>query len=126
MKKIIYSAACLAFFALFSCRKAHHEILGKTVTIDTTLASGTTYTLDLKSYGDADDIATIKQQASNFTTSEIVNAAAGFAPVYHFSATGDNKNVLNEQVVLAITEGGRNGNRHPSDSTLITINFKVQ
>ncbi|MGZ3912025.1 MAG: hypothetical protein ACXVBR_18205 [Flavisolibacter sp.] len=90
MKKIIYSAACLAFFALFSCRKAHHEILGKTVTIDTTLASGTTYTLDLKSYGDADDIATIKQQASNFTTSEIVNTASGFAPVYHFSASGDN------------------------------------
>lgn len=126
MKKIFFVLSCLAAVFFFSCKKQHQDILGRTVTIDTTLASGTMYSLNLAQYGDADDIATIRQQASSFTTSEIVNAATGFAPVYNFSAVGDNKSAINEQVILAITEGGRNGNRHGCDSTLITINFKVQ
>ena len=94
--RMFYATICAASISLFSCTKDphHNDILGKRITIDTTLISGTLYTLDLKTYGDADDVATITQQASTFTTSEIVNSAAGFAPVYHFSANSDIKNPL--------------------------------
>ena len=129
MKKILYPLGCAALVVLFSCTKphGHNDILGKRITIDTTLASGTIYNLNLAQYGDDDDIATIRQQATSFTTSEITNSLSGFSPVYHFSAVGDPKTQLNKQVTLSITEGSRNGMQpHPSDSTLITINFKVQ
>ena len=127
MKRMFYALTCAASILFFSCTKDphHNDILGKRITIDTALVSGTLYTLDLKPYGDADDVATITKQASTFTTSEIVSSTAGFAPVYHFSANSDIKNPINEQVVLSITEGG-NRRRPGCDSTLITINFKVQ
>jgi hypothetical protein len=127
MKKMFYASTCAVLICAFSCNKDphHNDILGKRITIDTTLASGNLYTLDLKTYGDADDVATITKQASAFTTSEIINPATGFAPVYNFSANGDIKNPVNEQVVLSITEGG-NRRRQGCDSTVITINFKVQ
>ena len=129
MKKIFYPLGWATFAVLFSCTKpnGHSDMLGKRITIDTTLTSGTTYNLNLAPYGDDDDQATIRQQAASFTTSEITNSASGFSPVYHFSAVGDPKTPLNEQVILSITEGSRNGlQAHPSDSTLITINLKVQ
>jgi hypothetical protein len=126
MKRTLPALIFLSAILFFSCTKGpHNDVLGKTVTIDTTLASGTLYSLDLKPYCDPDDVATIAKQASGYTTSQILNGSSGFAPVYQFSASGDIKNAVNQQVVISITEGG-NGRRHSCDSTMITINFKVQ
>lgn len=98
----------------------------KQVVIDTTLASGTEYLLNLQSYGDQDDLANIIKQATSFSTSEIVNAPGTFAPVYHYTSIA--KTSLTDQVVLSITEGNHgNGNARPhSDSTTITINFTIK
>jgi hypothetical protein len=129
MKKLLFSTLAVSV-ALLSCYKQGDNPGGyqgsRSVTIDTTIASGTTYELNLQPYGDADDVAAIKTQAANYTTSEIVNTGTGFSSVYHFSAVSDLKAPLNEQVVIAVTEGNH-GQRHiNTDSTLITINFKVQ
>lgn len=128
MKQLLLLGAVTAI-GLLSCSKQHDRGSRGTnyVTIDTTINSGAAYQLNLAQYGDADDVATIKTQATQYTRSEIVNAAGGFAPVYYFSASTDPKmGALTEQVVIAITEG-RNGRPHPcGDSTLVTINFTVQ
>lgn len=127
MKQIFALLGIVATLTFFSCSK-NNDHLSRSVTIDTTLASGALYQLNLQQYGDADDVATITKQATDFTTSQIANAATGFAPVYNFSASAT-KNALSEQVVIAITEGNRNGgnnNHRNCDSTLVTINFKVQ
>ena len=118
---IICSVASIGFFSCIKGDHAFHD--SHSVTIDTTIASGSLYELNLQRYGDADDVATIKQQAATYTKSEITNAATGFAPVYHFSANTNVKTGLNEQVVIAITEGG---NRTHCDTSLVTINFKIQ
>ena len=108
-----------------SCKK-DHEPVSKQYVIDTTLASGVEYQLNLQSYGDEDDVATISKQGVNFNTSEIVNHSGTFAPVYHYSAV--TKGGLTDQVVLSIKEGNsrNNCNRHNEDSTTITINFTVK
>lgn len=125
MKQILSMLSFITVITLFSCSK-EKDHSSKSITIDTTLASGAKYQLDLKSYGDDDDVAAITKQAASFTSSEIVNTGNAFSPVYNFSALAD-KAILNEQVVIAITEGNRGGNNHHNcDSTLITINFKVQ
>lgn len=126
MKKILYAVFSLVIIAATqSCKKnADHE--SKQVVIDTTLASNVEYILNLKPYGDDDDVAKISKQATSFTTSEIVNASGTFAPVYHYSAVS--KTGVTDQVVLSITEGNRgNGNiRLHSDSTTITVNFTIK
>ena len=125
MRKILCSLTCASVILTFSCTK-NRDHLAKNITIDTTLASGAQYTLDLQPYGDADDIAIIKQQATNFITSEITNTGNSISSVYHFSTEADSKTPVSEQVILAITEGSRNGRRHYCDSSFVTINFKVQ
>ena len=105
-----------------SCKKNHERFL-KQYVIDTTLAAGVEYQLNLKSYGDDDDVATIIKQGANFKTSEIINTSGTFTPVYHYSASP--KGGLTDQVVLSIKEGHfrNNCNRGNQDSTTITINF---
>ncbi len=124
MKQVLSLLSLIAVITLFSCSKEKYHS-SRSITIDTTLASGAKYQLNLKSYGDDDDVAAITKQAASFTSSEIVNTGSRFS-VYNFSAIAD-KTALNEQVVIAITEGNRGGNNHHNcDSTLITINFKVK
>ncbi|QEC54706.1 hypothetical protein [Flavisolibacter ginsenosidimutans] len=128
MKRFLFFSALVSAVALLSCSKqGDHGYHGsRSVTIDTTIASGTQYVLDLKTYGDADDVAAIKTQAANYTTSEIINTGSGFSAVYHFSAIADVKNPTTQQVVISVTEGNHGQSRPCKDSTLITINFKVQ
>jgi hypothetical protein len=119
MKKIVVAS-------MASCRKnIDHE--SKQVHIDTVLTSGTEYTFDLKSFGDADDVATIIKQASNFTTSEITNTTTTFAPVYHYAAS-TSKTDVSDQVILSISEGnnGQGNCQHHNHSTNITINFLIK
>ena len=128
MKQFLLLGA-IAAVGLLSCSKQNDRGNRGTkyVTIDTTINSGTAYQLNLTQYGDADDVAAIKTQAAQYTRSEIVNAASGFAPVYYFSANTDPKTgVLTEKVVIAITEGNSRRPHPCSDSTLVTINFNVQ
>lgn len=127
MKRFLFTAFAVSVVAI-SCYKdgAHSDHGSRSITIDTTLASGTEYQLNLASYGDADDTAAITKQATYFTTSDIVNSGFCFAPFYHFSAATNAKAPLSEQVVIAITEGAR-GRPHPNnDSTIITIHFTIQ
>ena len=126
MKKLLYSILPVVILLLTqSCRKDHQHV-SKQYAIDTTLTSGTEYQLNVQPYGDGDDTASISKQATNFTTSEIVNVAGIFAPVYHYLA--ETKAGLTDQVVLAVKEGnhGNNSNMHHADSTIITINFTIK
>ncbi len=128
MMKRFLCIGLAASAALISCYKdgAHGYHGSRNITIDTTLTSGTGYQLNLQPYGDADDTAAIKTQATNFTNSEIVNSTFGFAPVYHFSAMANAKASTSEQVVIAVTEGHHGQPHHNNDSTIITIHFTVQ
>jgi len=126
MKKLFYAVSSLVIIAATqSCNKNMNHV-SKQIVIDTTLASGSEYLLNLQPYGDQDDVANISKQAASFTTSEIVNASGTFAPVYHYSSVA--KESHTDQVILSITEGNHgNGNqRPPSDSTTITINFTIK
>jgi hypothetical protein len=128
MKKSIYAISTLLIIAAIqSCHK-HVDGITKQVVIDTALASGQVYQLNLAQFGDADDVATIIKQGINYSTSSIANTAGTFAPLYSYSSSAAKVNVT-DQVVLAITEGGRNGNRNcrnHSDSTVITLNFNIK
>jgi hypothetical protein len=122
MKKVFYTVLLLTIFSLMQSCNKDHNFETKQIVIDTTLASGATYDLNLQPYGDADDVASIVKQAANYTTSEITNTTGTFAPVYHYSAF--TKTGVTDQVVLSVAEGA--GHRHHSDSTLITINFTIK
>jgi hypothetical protein len=125
-KLVLPCVVAIACMAITACHKGDHGVhLGQSITIDTTIASGSLYQLNLQPYGDADDVAKIKTQATNYTTSEIINSPAGFSPVYRFSAVTTSKASLTDQVVIAITEG-TNGNHPKRDTTFVTINFKIQ
>ncbi|MDQ6843077.1 MAG: hypothetical protein M3Z92_01800 [Bacteroidota bacterium] len=129
MKKIFPAALplLLILISLQACNKDHVHS-SKQVTIDTTVAYGSLYQLDLAKYGDQDDVATITKQASHFSTSAITNTSGTFNAVYNYISSGDSKLASTDQVILAVTEGKRqNGNcNHHGDSTLITINFNVK
>lgn len=132
MKKIVYAISSLFIFAVVQSCDKHVENVTKNVAIDTTLTSGQVYQLNLNQYGDADNMATILKHGTNYTVSKITNTAGTFAPVYNYSATTAKTDVT-DQVVLAVTEGARGGNRggssncgNRSASTIITINFTVK
>jgi hypothetical protein len=125
MKKLFYTAPLLLMIGIVASCKKHINHTSQQIVIDTTIASTTQFALDLKPYGDADDVATITQQATSYSTSEISNTAGTFAPVYHYAAAA--KTTGTDKVVISITEGpDRNGNpRRHSDSTTVTINFTI-
>lgn len=126
MKRLIYAVSSLVIIAAVQSCEKNSDHVSKQIVIDTTLASGSEYILNLQPYGDQDDVANISKQVTSFTTSEIVNASGTFAPVHHYSSVA--KESLTDQVVLSVTEGNHgNGNWKPhSDSTIITINFIVK
>lgn len=126
MKKIIYSISILAVTGIMQSCSKNVDRAAKKIVLNTGLASGTEYVLDLKPYGDADDVATITKQGTVYSTSEIVNATGTFAPVYHYSSSA--KTSATDQVILSVTEGnsGERGSRHGCDSTTITINFTIK
>jgi len=126
MKKVLYAVSSLVIIAATQSCKKNMDHVSKQIVIDTALASGTEYLLNLQPYGDQDDAANIIKQAASSATSEIVNIPGTFAPVYHYLSAA--KTSLTDQVVLSVTEGNHgNGNSRPhSDSTTITINFTIK
>lgn len=122
MRKVFYASGLLMSMAMMQSCDKNMDHASKQITIDTTLASGAEYKLDLQPYGDADDVASITTQGSAFSTSEIVNASGTFAPVYHYTAF--TKTGLTDQVVLTVSEG--HGGRGHGESTVITIHFTIK
>lgn len=115
--------------SLASCSKnmGRHEKENQTVSLDVTLARGATYQLDLSKYGDEDDLATIQTQATEFTKSEITNAAGYGKYLYTYEAASTPKvsSTDTDMVVLKIYEPE---DRHHcgDEQTLITIHFTLK
>jgi hypothetical protein len=143
MKKLFFCSLVASTVLVSCCKEGEHpnyhpgNYNSHLVTIEASIASGAEYQLNLQSYAGTNGVATIKTQAVNYTTSEIVNTGTGTSLVYHFSAVTTNKLPLNEKVVIAVTKknngGGCNSNNDytnndyaGTDYTLITINIKVQ
>ena len=123
MKKTLQSLVFLflTIGLLQSCMKEKHET--KHITINETIASGSTYSLDLSAYEDEDEAASISHQADHYSISQIDKLSG--KNIYHFSITTKFQNT--ETVELAIGEehnGGRNCGHE--DKTVITINFTIQ
>jgi hypothetical protein len=116
----------LVLCMLVSCKKENHhgndEI--KNVTINATVDAGVAYHLDLSAYGDADDIASITKQASDFAVSEILKQ--GIIGKYSFMRNGSPKAGGNgtDVVVLKIAEPA--GRCKRVEEKNITINFTIQ
>jgi len=134
MKKLFFCSLVASTVLVSCCKEGVHphynynsgNYNSHSVNIEATIASGAEYQLDLQPYAGADDVATIKTQAVNYTTSEIVRTGIRSSPVYHFSAVTNNKLPFSEKVVIEITgqNNGQCGQHH--DGTLITIDLKVQ
>lgn len=126
MKKVIpcffFLALVTGFFA--SCKKEVKNCEQiKEITIDTTLAAGTDYQLQLAPLGDDDDIVDILQQPNSFSVSRIENLSDVFNPVYHFKST--DKSNGPDQVVLAVSKNPMSRN-YNKDSTIVYINLLIK
>jgi hypothetical protein len=83
------------------------------VNLDAALANKESYTLDLSQYGDADDVSTIVQQATNYTTSQIdVTSTTDKRGTYTYMYDASNLTsgkiinpLVKDSVVLKIEEG---------------------
>ena len=126
MKKLFFCSLVASTVLVSCCKEGEHpnyhpsNYNSHLVTIDATIASGAEYQLNLQPYADGNDVAAIKTQAVNYTTSEIVNTGTGTSLVYHFSAVTTNKLPLSEKVVIAVTKknngGGCNSESRGMDS----------
>ena len=126
MKKYILLPLVLlmAIVMMQACEKEDDET--KYITLNETIKSGDTYSLEPGIYGDDDDVATITTQAANFSVSSITKDAATSKNMYHFSIL--TKVQDKETIVITLTEnhGGRAGGGCNEDEAVITINFTVQ
>ena len=124
MKKYILLPALIFCGIIFlqSCKKEGHDT--KYITLDETIISGSTYSLDPAAYGDADDLASITTQAAHYDVSQISPDAVSGKNMYHFSiiTKGQDK----ETVVITLNEnhGGRGGDCNKAVA-VITVNFTV-
>lgn len=124
MKKYILPLVILFCGTIFlsSCKKPGHDT--KYYTLNETVLSGSTYTLDLSAYGDADDRPAVTTQAANYIVSQVGRDAVSAKNIYSFSSSS--KSGDKETVVITLTEdhGGRGGPCN-HDAAVITINFTV-
>jgi hypothetical protein len=127
MKKIFTTIFGLFILvvAITSCKKENHHNRDevKNVTLNVSVDAGVIYNLDLGKYGDADDIAAITKQATDFNLSEIVKQ--GTIGTYSYQRNGNPKAGGNgtDVVVLKISEPA--GRCKRIDETNITINFTI-
>ncbi len=128
MKKTLLSITALfvALFIMQSCQKEVHQSEKiKEITIDTTLAAGTTYQLYLAPLGTDDDIANIIQQGSNFSVSALTNESDMFTTVYQYSPAAKASGTT-DHVVLSISENPAGRPACSKDSTIIYLNFTIK
>ena len=127
MKKIILSSFCIfvLFVVMQSCQKEVHQSESiKEITIDTTLASGIDYFLNLAPFGDEDDIATILEKGKIFSVSQLENETDMFTSVYHYSASA--KTSGTDRIVLSVSENPGGRNKCSKDSTIIYLNLTIK
>ena len=128
MKKTLLSitASLLVLFILQSCQKEVQQSEKiKEITIDTTIAAGTTYQLYLAPLGTDDDIANIIQQGSNFSVSALTNETDMFTTVYQYSPASKTSGTT-DHVVLSISENPAGKTACSKDSTIIYLNFTIK
>ena len=128
MKKTLLSitASLLILFIMQSCQKEVHQSEKiKEITIDTTIAAGTTYQLYLAPLGTDDDIANIIQQGSNFSISALTNESDMFTTVYQYSPAAKTSGTT-DHVVLSISENPTGRPACSKDSTIIYLNFTIK
>ena len=104
-----------------SCQKeAVHKEYIKDLTIDTTIAAGTHFYLDLTPYGDEGDEATIANPGNYFSVSRLEDVTDMFTYIYHYSPA-NNLSDTKDRVTISIK-------RYSSeeDSTVIHINFTIK
>lgn len=126
MKKLtaLFVIAASLLISFTSCKKDHRGNEIKAVTLNVTITAGDIYQLDLSQYGDADDLASITQQATSFLQSEISRDAATGKYMYKFSQPAGAKagGTTTEKVILKVNEPAE---RCHHDETNITINFTI-
>lgn len=129
MKFAVLTLTLLCIFSLQSCKKNDKEHKTKYITINATLASGEKYSLNLKQYGDDDDVATITKQAiGNFSVSSIDNNFLANNATYQYASNP--KFTANDDVEITVTEGKHNNDnrgQHCNETeAVITIHFTIK
>ena len=110
---------------LQSCKKSEHDT--QYITLNESISSGSTYSLNLRAYADVDEIASITSQAAHYAVSQIDTDALTADPVYHYSA--GTKLSDTEKVVITVNEHHRNGRGNGCDDdnvAVISINFTIK
>jgi hypothetical protein len=113
--------AIVLFFMLQSCKKHGRDT--QYITLNETVISGNTYSLDLSAYGDEDDIPSITTQAKNYDVSQINKNAVTARNIYSFSVT--QKTSDKETVVITLKEQHAGRGSCNRDEAVITINFTI-
>lgn len=128
IKKVLFPIlGVFLMVSLFSCKKEGrgHRAEMKSETLNITLKAGTLYQLDLSKYGDADDIATISAQGTNYQTSQIDHDGATGKYIYYYVSNPLVKtgNPMSDKVILKVAEP--EGRCRHIEETDITINFTL-
>ena len=110
-----------AIILVQSCTKPHET---RYVNLDETVQTGSTYSLDLASYGNRNAIVSIVSQPTHYTVSQVDCDAATSGRIYHFST--DTKLAEKEKVVIDLSAKDNGMCSHDDDKTVITINFTVR
>lgn len=118
---VLFAIVLGGLFLLTSCKKEHKT---KYVVLNETVKSGAMYSLDVASYGDADDRASITTQAAHYSVSQIDMDPATQKSIYHFST--ETKVGGSEQVIITLSEDHGGRNRCDHNEAVITIKFSVQ
>ena len=129
MKNFILSSVCtiVILVTMQSCQKdvqLTEKVNTKEIAIDTTISSGSSYALNLASFGDEGDVATIIKQAAHSSISRIENETDMFTSFYHYIPS--EKITGKDEVTLSIKHYPHGSEVASSDSTLIYINFTIK
>jgi len=121
MKKLLPAAACLLvlFAGLQSCQKEaiQCEVI-KEIIIDTTIAAGSDYYLDLAPYGNEDNTATIVESGAQASISRLEDETDMFTYIYHYASNP--KATGTDHVTIGISKACS------KDSTLIYLNITLK
>lgn len=119
----LFATVVLFVSVFFSCKKENTQTVEelKIANLNVSIETGKTYSLDLSTYLDSEDIIVIAKQAITFEASEIIKTA--LKNTYTFRRSNNQKAGANkENVVLKIYEP-RNGAH--CEKTEIIINFTI-
>lgn len=128
--KLHYLVAALVAFTFTSCLKEggrHGKDESKTVILNVTVVRGAAYQLDLSQYGDADDLATIQTQATEYLISEITQSVTSKYVYKYVAASVPKVSTTGTDIVkLKISESEQKDDCKHTEQTLVTINFTLK